>query len=96
MKIRVKPGDLVEILWDDAGAYGRWRDPDTEFPDDNMRCRTVGYFHSENKRSIVVRQSEAFDYDYEVRQASDFFQIPKACIKKFARRDKGLHWPKEK
>ena len=92
MKIKAKPGDLVEVLWEDSGTYGKWRDPNASFPDDNMRCRTVGYFHSENKRSIIVRQSEAFDYDYGLKQVSDFMQIPKACIKKISRRGKGLHW----
>ena len=94
---KLKPGDLVEILWLDTLAGSTpWIDRDDPYPKANQaRARTVGYFVRQDKEGIVLTPAEVHcnltDCDPSI---SDPWRIPKGCITKIKHHKRPLQWPK--
>ena len=52
----LRPGDVVEIVWDDATGESGWTTRDAiEWP--IMRCMTVGYYLQHNELAIMLMDS---------------------------------------
>lgn len=77
-----KRDEVIEIEWEDASCHHGWRSNKVLDNDSDVeRCRTVGYFYKETKKSI--RLSPAID-DTE-NERSDTWTVPKSCIRKIRR-----------
>ena len=77
-----KRNEIIEIEWEDASCHHGWRSNAVLDKDEDVeRCRTIGYFYKETKKSI--RLSPAVD-DTE-NERSDTWTIPKGCICKIRR-----------
>ena len=74
----MKKYQIVEIEWLDSMAASGWqRTVDiVSSPLEGMAHKTLGYFFTENKRSILVVQSRRNDLEF----LDGVFEIPKGCI----------------
>ena len=75
----MKPGELVEVTWDDTASDDEWRDEDD--PElDLVECRTVGHWRKKDKRAIYLVDTVSND-----KARFNSVTIPMGCVKRIRR-----------
>jgi len=93
MASKLRPNDIVEVLWVDSFTEDKWASR-SEYLDavskfDTMQHRSVGYLLDETERSITLVQSIAADHGAEDAMA-DAICIPLRAVDRVRLIERGI------
>ncbi len=76
MKLKLKKGDIVSLLWEDAEAHSGWRDPDQEWSEPMVM--SLGRVIKSVKGFIVLAADFAPDGSGDVNR---LLRVPRAMVR---------------